>query len=560
LKIWNLGTEASKIDSVLNFGNVMQTNDCGALAPGASCTVQVSVTPNGQTANQLAINYDTNINDSNHSGTGGLEQNYFIFAPESQQQLSLSTKGIAFGHQNVGGNGLVRAVTVTNTGSSSASAPAVSIQGAADFTVAANTCTATLQAHQSCVVGVKFVPSGNGVRTGTLSIVNGSTASLFGIAEINSAVKVAPLDLDFFTIVIGHTFSNDVVLTNTTNSAIGISNISISQPEFTQTNDCAGSIPASGSCTVHISFTPQHAVTKNASMTITFAGNVAAQVINMTGTGATPFDVTPTSIDFGNDTLVGGTSDMQFVSMGNGRGAFSQAYTLSLTGDFVIAQNPCANPLPGFVGCALQIEFKPTHPGSQQGALTISYPGISDQTVVTFTGSTAPSFVAQPSAGSSFSATVSPGSTATYNLTYNAAAAFSGTVQLSCSGIPAHAACNLQPASLDLTTARSGSVTVKISTTSQTASMRNHHPTLLFAAIFCMPFLLGTFVHKRKAILGSVALLMILAVGCGGGSGGGTNPPPPPSNTTPVGTYTILVTATGGGDTETTPLTLTVHN
>jgi hypothetical protein len=43
--------------------------------------------------------------------------------------------------------------------------------------------------------------------------------------------------------------------------------------------------------------------------------------------------------------------------------------------------------MPGFQGCALQISFQPKTLGPQQGAFTISYPGLSGQSIVTLTGS-----------------------------------------------------------------------------------------------------------------------------------------------------------------------------
>ena len=86
-------------------------------------------------------------------------------------------------------------------------------------------------------------------------------------------------------------------------------------------------------------------------MTINFLGGSVAQTLTLAGgAGVTPLDVTPASLNFGS-ALTGTTSPSQGVLLGNGRQGAAQDYTLAVTGDFVISQNVCANPMPGFFGC-----------------------------------------------------------------------------------------------------------------------------------------------------------------------------------------------------------------
>jgi len=388
LRIWNLGTQNSKVDQVSAVGDVLQMNDCGVLTPGANCTVQVSVTPRSTDAiNQLGIVYDTNINTASHTGDGGLNQSYFVSSVLAPQSLLLSVQGLSFGHQLVGGTAIPRAVTVTNTTNSPLPAPVVSLQGVSQFMIDGNSCTSTLVAYGSCAVAVKYVPTGNGNSSGTLMVSGqGATvhANLFATGEINSVVHPNPLQLDFFSWPVGHSLGLGLQLVNSTSSAIGITSIAVSQPDFTQTNSCKGQIPANGTCNLQVNFVPQTLGDLKGTITVDFAGGVVEQVIPLTGTGVTPLDISVSSLDFGS-TLLGQTSDSQGVALGNGRPIGAQSYVLNVTGDFSV-QNTCPNPMPPFVGCTVQVSFTPTQLGPRQGTLTIGFPGLSVQGTVALSG------------------------------------------------------------------------------------------------------------------------------------------------------------------------------
>ena len=162
-------------------------------------------------------------------------------------------------------------------------------------------------------------------------------------------------------------------------------------------------------------------------------------------------------------------------------------------------------------------------------------------------------------AGSSSSATVSPGGTATYTLTATSIGGFNQAVSLACSGAPSEATCQLSQTSL--TPSSSGTnVTVTVPTTAPSASApRSRHlppvPPLLPgpSTLAMLAVLLAGITQavrgyrhlgatRRVAFLTLAAgLLLALALaGCGGG-------PTPPSNPgTPPGTYSLTVTGSFG--------------
>jgi hypothetical protein len=161
------------------------------------------------------------------------------------------------------------------------------------------------------------------------------------------------------------------------------------------------------------------------------------------------------------------------------------------------------------------------------------------------------------------SATVSAGQSATFNLTFRSQIELLNTLpQLSCSGLPAGAACSFGPfapvvGTLDTT----GPITIT-TTAPHTAQL---HPASFPAAFaFALPVagavLIGGFSRRRKRAIPSVLMLALwLSIaGCGGGGGGGT-PPPVTVPGTPPGTYNITVTATTPVFSRSTNLTLVVR-
>jgi hypothetical protein len=175
---------------------------------------------------------------------------------------------------------------------------------------------------------------------------------------------------------------------------------------------------------------------------------------------------------------------------------------------------------------------------------------------------------ASPTAGS-----VAAGASADTTLTLTPSNGFTGTVTLTCSGLPTGAACGFSPASVSLNGA-AGASDLTISTTMPVALMKV--PRLqspldplvsggMMLAGMMAPITLG--MRRRSARrspprqrpprqrLYRAGMLLIGAAMLHGCHGGGT---PPPSGGTPAGTYTVTVTATSGSTTHAATYTLTV--
>jgi HYDIN/CFA65/VesB family protein len=384
LRIWNLGLANLTLQSIVATGTLLQTHDCAAtLAPGAYCTVQVVWKPtDGSTigGGSVSVGYD------NLPGNNYYVPSQYLTSPTPL--LVSEPNNIGFGTQTVGNPSFYRTVTVTNVSDAQTSAPTVSLSGASEFTLAGNTCTASLAPQQSCIVAVLFTPVIDGDRSATLQISGGASASLqlSGTGQINSAISVSPLQLQWPQAVFDSGYSLDEKLTNISSVSVPISNITFSLPDYSETDDCSGSVPAGASCTVHVMFQPQDLGTRNGTMTINFGGQTNAQTITLLGNSVYPLLLSPGSLDFGTNNPAGASSPAQSVGLSNPYGvAKTLSYTLSVDGPFTL-NNPCPNPMPGNYGCTMSVTFNPTTAGAQTGSLTVAIPGVSKTSSIPLTG------------------------------------------------------------------------------------------------------------------------------------------------------------------------------
>lgn len=167
------------------------------------------------------------------------------------------------------------------------------------------------------------------------------------------------------------------------------------------------------------------------------------------------------------------------------------------------------------------------------------------------------------------SASVSPGGTATYQVTLAPTlGSYGSPVSLSCSGAPANATCTVSPGSLQVN-ALNVTATVTVTMAASSGSSTRHR--MLSYAIFLPVFstiIFGFACSPRRrrlfVLAGSLAAFAFLA-SCGGGMGGGANGGSSNGgggnggSGTSSATYSLTIQASSGADTKTTSVSLTVQ-
>jgi len=175
---------AASVSGISTSGDFAQTSNCGtSIAANGSCTVSVTFKPTaaGSRTGTLTVNAGGVTNAASLSGTGT--------APGPV--LTASPASLSFARTVIGSTAAPRTVTVTNSGTTSATISGVAVTG--DFSQT-NNC-GTVAAGGSCTVTVTFRPTAGGSRTGTLTVTSnaGNSPATVGLSGtgIDSTTNLA---------------------------------------------------------------------------------------------------------------------------------------------------------------------------------------------------------------------------------------------------------------------------------------------------------------------------------------------------------------------------------
>jgi hypothetical protein len=537
-------------------GDYAQTNNCPAeLGVGSICTFTITFTPTAGGA---------------RNGTLILTDN----APDSPQTITLTGSGyvttatispasLTFSNQSVGSTSTAQTVTITNTGANAMTVSGVTTSG--DF-AQTNQCS-SIATNQSCTINVTFTPTAAGSRSGTLTISdnaqgNPHTVALSGTG-IASSVGFSPTSLTFPLQSVGSASTpQSITLTDSGNGQLTVTGIQATG-DFAQTNNCSTVAANGGTCTAQVTFTPTATGSRTGMIVFTDSAPNSPQTISLSGTAGGPANsLSVTSLTFAQQ-AVGSSSTAQPVILTNSGNTTMVISGVSAAGDFSQTNNCPANLAPAGY-CTINVTFTPVAGGVRTGSLIVSDNALGGPAVVTLSGSGSDFSL---TVGGSGAATVKPGATATYPLTFaSSGGPFPNKVSLACIGAPSQSICTITPATIPADSS-SVSVTVSVSTTAAAVSTLRPHMgddrPMLAAWIFAPGLVFGLVsiggkrrkISRRYALLALLIGLALFAAACGAGS----NTPAPTGTGTTPGTYTLVVKANSGSLNNTVPLTLTVQ-
>jgi hypothetical protein len=524
-----------------------------------SCVINVTFTPTASGSRSGSLTFTDNAGDS--------PQTVSLSGTAAVGAVQFSPTSLSFANQNVSTTSTPQTVTLSNNGTTPLNISIIATSG--DF-AQTNNCGSSVIAGGNCTISVTFTPITAGTRSGALTItdnaVAGSTQTVpLSGTGVGPTANLPSFSRTFSDQMLGTTSaSHAVTLINAGNVALTISNITASG-DFSQTNNCNTSLAANSYCTMNVTFTPSATGARNGTLAITDDSDYApgsTQTVSLAGTGTAPVaEVSHTGLTFGGQ-LANTASAAQAVTLSNSGDAALTVSNIATSANFR-QTNDCGSSVAPGASCSINVTFTPSAGGSLSGTLTITdnSNGVAGSTQTISLSGTGQDFTLTVASGSTFTANVAPGQSATYTLSVAGQGGFNQSVTFACARAPSGATCAFSPSTL-IPGSSAANVTVTVTTTAPASSVPRSRPLLpvpplspglkglltLALALVAIAWAIGrrnrpVASRWRAAIipLASALLLTLALAGCGGGSS-------TRNLGTPAGTYTLTVTgSTGSG-------------
>jgi uncharacterized repeat protein (TIGR01451 family) len=214
----------------------------------------------------------------------------------------------------------------------------------------------------------------------------------------NAHLSAGPNPLDFGDVQVGAPKTLTVTLTNA-----GTEDTFISKPlafdgqnpgDFTAnlaSTTCGQDVleldvPAGGSCTIDVTFTPTATGDRSASLVLTNSSADGTQTLALTGAGTNAtVGLSVASVDFGQQVVA--TSQQQTVTVTDTGTTSLTVTSATTTGDFTADATACtAQPVPPGQACAIIVTFTPSTTGLRSGTLSITSNAASSPDSVALSG------------------------------------------------------------------------------------------------------------------------------------------------------------------------------
>jgi hypothetical protein len=209
-------------------------------------------------------------------------------------QATLAPTSQDFGTEPVGFTSAPQTFVFTNNSTFAETVTLENVTG--DFAITSAPC-GNVGPGASCSVTATFTPTAIGARTGTLTVGAGAqtlTAALTGTGVTD--LTVSPNTLNFGNLDVGASLSRSITIISNAPAGIPFPGV-VTTGDYAATTTCPSTIPALGSCTITVTFTPQSTGSRPGTLASSSASAAYAGVASqLTGNGV-DFSITllPTS-------------------------------------------------------------------------------------------------------------------------------------------------------------------------------------------------------------------------------------------------------------------------
>jgi hypothetical protein len=306
---------------------------------------------------------------------------------------------LGFGSRIISTTGPAMTVTLTNTGTAILNISSVVAGG--DFTIASNTCGATLEVSAGCQIDVTYTPSVIGSVVNALTINddapgNPHTVTLSGTGVFGPTVTLSASSLGFGSQTIGTSSTPRTITVSVPANASAVTFGSVALAgtnpgDFAVGPDAcsSASVAPGGSCAIRVTFTPQAEGARSAGLLITSNASGSPHTVTLSGTGIqSAIRLSPTTVNFAGNPLNVDCPSKEVTLTNSGQALLTIA-SISITGEFTQTNN-CPTTLAGGASCAISVKFHPTVVGVQQGMLAVTSDAPGSPHTVAVTGNGTP--------------------------------------------------------------------------------------------------------------------------------------------------------------------------
>jgi hypothetical protein len=232
-----------------------------------------------------------------------------------------------------------------------------------------NTCGHALSTSSSCTLQVTFTPTAGGLRTGSVNIDFGLSASALSTSLSGTGLVIppsaSPTSLAFGNQVLGTTSAaQTVTVSGGGSSTLQISSVSMTG-DYTETSSCVGPPVAAPTCFVYVSFAPVTVGHRPGAMVINT--NLGSFNVSLDGIGIAPQLQFSTSILYFGNQLLNTTSAPQIVTLTNvGVGPLQILGFDDYDSEFTLTNlQSCVPSLAQGASCTITVTFTPVQVGNK---------------------------------------------------------------------------------------------------------------------------------------------------------------------------------------------------